>query len=202
MNQRLGVYRRIASARSSRRSILLGRVRDRYGPLPHSLLVSPVRNGCACRLTPAHRGLSSATASFVTLRFRQDAPHRSGPAHGPPSSAATTCGCCRRPCPARPSCRSAPAARRGRPRATPRGRSVRRWTARPGREPSRPVSRGKTCSGRLLALAEHGLCSIGLAGCWKSWPPPSDGNPLARPAGADLSLNTEAARSEVRSDRR
>ncbi|MCL4811778.1 MAG: transcription-repair coupling factor [Vicinamibacteraceae bacterium] len=75
MNQRLSVYRRIASARTLEEvDRLLDEVRDRYGPLPHSLLVLAGYGRLRVLADRLRIEAIERDGQFVTLRFRQDAP--------------------------------------------------------------------------------------------------------------------------------
>jgi transcription-repair coupling factor (superfamily II helicase) len=75
MNQRLSVYRRIASARSVEElDRLLDEVRDRYGPLPHSLLVLGGYGRLRVLADRLRIEAIDREGQVVTLRFRQDAP--------------------------------------------------------------------------------------------------------------------------------
>jgi transcription-repair coupling factor (superfamily II helicase) len=74
MNQRLGVYRRLASVRNGDQvDALLGELRDRYGPLPASVL--NLAEYARVRLMADRLGLESLDreGSAVVLKFRQDA---------------------------------------------------------------------------------------------------------------------------------
>jgi len=73
MNQRLTVYRRLAAARSEDAiGAVLDEVRDRYGPLPESLLV--LAEHARIRLLADRLRLEAVDRDgrFVVLRFRQD----------------------------------------------------------------------------------------------------------------------------------
>jgi len=73
MNQRLTVYRRIAAARSEEAiGGVLDEVRDRYGPLPDSLLV--LAEHARIRLLADRLRLEAVDRDgrFVVFKFRQD----------------------------------------------------------------------------------------------------------------------------------
>jgi transcription-repair coupling factor (superfamily II helicase) len=75
MNQRLSVYRRIAAARSEEEiGEILDEVRDRYGPLPASMLV--LAGYARLRVLADRLRMESLDRDghVVTLKFRQDAP--------------------------------------------------------------------------------------------------------------------------------